>query len=869
MFFSFFWNYVGDHWRYLLRHWFLLVLFAIILSFIVGWFGQGFGVPLLFRDDPAYDYQEFTWSLNRPSISAYTAATVLLAAILAVVYIFEIAGTKPSRSRGRTVRETITFFAIAGAIPLAALLAAATFPSIPIADGAPACVDGQHTYCTTSEIQSPDADGVSLIFHLKEGGKALIGIFIGGVIALLCGLAIFAMSNVFERRRSAGRSKPNWFTALWSSRARDEYPLVFGAIILIVILFALAFIIPALGISLAAMARPGAAICILFGMLVIFYFAIHLLAPALRFIGVVAFLAWHALIGADRYINELPGFKTNDVNAEAGETRKTDYYDCLLPLKPDGEPFSVKDRVPCPEQASEKVASTKADLEGTPELLDVRSWVKNWTPDKDNDAPRKLVVIATQGGAYRATFWTSLVLDELAMKTVNGELPGMIDHVGLLTGASGGMVASAYFAAMSTNNRAWYESYEADDCGMNADGADTWTFGPITSQICRDVYNASDASNTSSKFTMPKAIARDSLTPVAAQTVLYDMGRVLLWPLTTIPGLRALDWDGLNYLDRGLVLERQWGTLHQSYGELAKKQQALMERGERFPSMIVSPMIADTGQPMLISNLDLENLVDNGSNEAISMFDWFPDVRDNFRVQTAIRMNATFPYISPAVSLPTTVRRRVVDAGYYDNYGVNTAISWLFQEDVIDFLAESDLENLVIIQVRAFQSKDFGQQALNAEKVIAMAKTDTEQRQRTRSITGGSEDEVNDEAKRQRQKEKHSADLPLIPEWLTSPLTGVLTARDGSMAYRNNAQIDRLKKVLEARGRSSNFVLSFAFENHAETDQVGVSWHITPQEMATLEQQLKEPHNEKQFKALNLFWNRSSSKIDNDKIASE
>jgi len=43
-----------------------------------------------------------------------------------------------------------------------------------------------------------------------------------------------------------------------------------------------------------------------------------------------------------------------------------------------------------------------------------------------------------------------------------------------------------------------------------------------------------------------------------------------------------------------------------------------------------------------------------------------------FTLQTAARMNAAFPVISPAVDLPTRPPRRVVDAGYFDNYGMAT-----------------------------------------------------------------------------------------------------------------------------------------------------------------------------------------------------
>ena len=39
-------------------------------------------------------------------------------------------------------------------------------------------------------------------------------------------------------------------------------------------------------------------------------------------------------------------------------------------------------------------------------------------------------------------------------------------------------------------------------------------------------------------------------------------------------------------------------------------------------------------------------------------------------ITSALRMNATFPSILPAVELPTTPRTEVLDAGVYDNFGI-------------------------------------------------------------------------------------------------------------------------------------------------------------------------------------------------------
>ena len=64
-------------------------------------------------------------------------------------------------------------------------------------------------------------------------------------------------------------------------------------------------------------------------------------------------------------------------------------------------------------------------------------------------------------------------------------------------------------------------------------------------------------------------------------------------------------------------------------------------------------------------------------------------------------MNATFPFLSPAVSLPTKNARRVVDAGYYDNTGVSVAAAWLYQ--YADWIVDN-CSGVVVIQIRDFSS---------------------------------------------------------------------------------------------------------------------------------------------------------------------
>ena len=139
--------------------------------------------------------------------------------------------------------------------------------------------------------------------------------------------------------------------------------------------------------------------------------------------------------------------------------------------------------------------------------------------------------------------------------------------------------------------------------------------------------------------------------------------------------------------DRGVRLENDWAELRFPIRSLAR-----LEKAGRVPSMILSPMTVEDGRRLLISNLDLWDMTQVRGNaltfddpgyleypyslSAIEFFRLFP-AATSFTLATGVRMSTPFPYVSPAVSLPTVPPRRVVDAGYYDNYGIQIATAWI------------------------------------------------------------------------------------------------------------------------------------------------------------------------------------------------
>ena len=69
----------------------------------------------------------------------------------------------------------------------------------------------------------------------------------------------------------------------------------------------------------------------------------------------------------------------------------------------------------------------------------------------------------------------------------------------------------------------------------------------------------------------------------------------------------------------------------------------------------------------------------------------------NLRFSTALRMNATFPYITPAVQMPSDPVIEVIDAGMRDNYGLKNSLHFLF---VFKDWIKANTSGVVLLQIR-------------------------------------------------------------------------------------------------------------------------------------------------------------------------
>ncbi len=111
------------------------------------------------------------------------------------------------------------------------------------------------------------------------------------------------------------------------------------------------------------------------------------------------------------------------------------------------------------------------------------------------------------------------------------------------------------------------------------------------------------------------------------------------------------------------------------------------ESNARVPLMIFNSVVTRDGRKMMISTQPVSFLMKPVHDTSL-MASIDPDAIDfgamfakqdpmNMRLLTALRMNATFPYVLPNVWLPSEPVIDVMDAGLRDNYGPETAVRFV------------------------------------------------------------------------------------------------------------------------------------------------------------------------------------------------
>jgi hypothetical protein len=362
----------------------------------------------------------------------------------------------------------------------------------------------------------------------------------------------------------------------------------------------------------------------------------------------------------------------------------------------------------------------------------------------------------------------------------------LIFDIRFVSGASGGMVGAAYFVASLQRNPSSKRPEHPDACDRGSGGGNWWESWtrPTDSPTNDELLNR---------------LSDDMLSSVFKGLLFRDLPSLAL-PLPVCG-------------DRGQLLEDVWRLNMGKTWEASFSALAAGERAGWRPSLVFSPMLVEDGRQLLISNLDLAPLVKSEGNyvdaakpdfysqSAFEFFRLFPNARDEFPISTAARMSASFPYFSPAAVLPTTPRRRVVDAGYYDNYGVSLAANWLHgllnDPACLDIL-QREVSGVALIEIR----DGLGERSQPPDGIGESGQSTT--------LSRGFEE-------------------------LSSPGSGLFSSRDSVSIYRNDEKLAALSlefnRLFPACQTVRQFFTDVQFQYGGD---VPLSWYLTRWEIRDL-----------------------------------
>ncbi len=330
-------------------------------------------------------------------------------------------------------------------------------------------------------------------------------------------------------------------------------------------------------------------------------------------------------------------------------------YDIIDPRnKAYGLDYANKTR---PEYSLQNLESLNTNAKIDADKNNMIAILNRWKEKQKEEKPL-MVVFNFSGGGVRSASFAMNVLQELDSIT-NGAI---MEKTMLMTGASGGMLAAAYFRELAR---------------LKLNGA---TIDLRNKEYVNDISD-------------------DLLNPVFSSMIARDL----------ISPSQKFTFGHYRYVkDRGYAFEEK---LNRNTHNLLDRPIGFYQAAESkaaIPLMILNSVITRDLKKMMVSTQPLSFMMQEGYKDSTSKMTG-PDAIDfgalfknedplNLRMLTALRMNATYPYILPSVWLPSNPVIDVMDAGLRDNNGQETTLRFL---NVFKDWINKNTRGVLIIQVRS------------------------------------------------------------------------------------------------------------------------------------------------------------------------
>jgi hypothetical protein len=283
--------------------------------------------------------------------------------------------------------------------------------------------------------------------------------------------------------------------------------------------------------------------------------------------------------------------------------------------------------------------------------------LQNWRAKFGKEEKPKMIFLCVSGGGKRAALWTLT-----ALQTMDSLSQGDLNKKSILiTGASGGLIGASYFRELKLREQ---------------QGENIHPYAEIHRQ----------------------KISTDNLNPLIFSLLANDL----------FVGFTRFEYAGFTYeRDRAYTFEQQLNEITEGLMDKPITAYEEPERKSTVPMVILTPTVVNDGRKLYIAsrpvsfmNYEINNLTDYNAAKysGIDFHQLFKaQGADSLRFLSALRMSATFPYITPNTTLPSEPPVQIMDAGISDNFGLSDAVRFLYCFK--DWIAENT-SGVVFVSIR-------------------------------------------------------------------------------------------------------------------------------------------------------------------------
>jgi hypothetical protein len=292
-----------------------------------------------------------------------------------------------------------------------------------------------------------------------------------------------------------------------------------------------------------------------------------------------------------------------------------------------------------------------------------------WKEKTGQEKP-KMIFVNTGGGGLKMTLWTYYAL--ACIDSISNQK--FVKNVRMFSGASGGTIGAAYF-------RELYRKRNTDT-----------------------LLNLLDTTRVS-------RLSNDILNPILLSLVSRD------WFLNS-----NLFPTNIK-MDRAYEFEKYLNKNTENALNIPLSTYINDEKNADIPLLIISPTIINDGRRLLISASDISYMT---TPERSGLFESsMPDNlefrkiyknfnADSLNILSALRMNATFPYISPVVTMPGLPEYKIMDASIIDNYGLSISLKYL---NTFRSWIKENTSGVIFVQISEEEKTSFQENTLFGELV--------------------------------------------------------------------------------------------------------------------------------------------------------